>query len=91
MIRSSVTRLSYRTTPIGRRMMSSGGSSNPLAADTGALATHAYHTINLGLAVMTPLYFILPIENGMFGKAFGVVLAGSMSAHSWIGLNYVGT
>ena len=72
-------------------MSSSSSSSNPLEGDTGALATHAYHTLNLGLAVMTPLYFILPIENGMFGKAFGVVLAGSFTAHSWVGLNYVGT
>lgn len=74
-----------------RRMMASSSGGNPLEADAGALATHAYHAINLGLAVATPLYFLLPIENGIFGKVFGVALAGSMSAHSWVGLNYVGT
>ena len=68
----------------------STSSPGPLEADSGGLATHAYHAINLGLAVATPLYFILPIENGIFGKVFGVALAGSMSAHSWVGLNYVG-
>ena len=88
MIRSAATRLSYRTTrPYTRRLLSS----NPLEADTGALSTHAYHTNNLGLAVLTPLYFLFPVEDGMLGKTFGVVLAGTMSAHSWIGLNYVGT
>ena len=75
----------------GQRMMMSTSSPGPLEADSGGLATHAYHTLNLGLAVATPLYFILPIENGIFGKIFGVALAGSMSAHSWVGLNYVGT
>ena len=73
-----------------RKLMMSTSSPGPLEADSGGLATHAYHAINLGLAVATPLYFILPIENGIFGKVFGVALAGSMSAHSWVGLNYVG-
>ncbi|KAL3898024.1 MAG: hypothetical protein SGARI_006777 [Bacillariaceae sp.] len=74
-----------------RRQMSSGP--GPLAADQGALATHAHHTINLALAGMAPVYWLVPesYSDGFFGKAFGVLLAGSISAHSWIGLNYVAT
>mmetsp|Transcript_51488 Transcript_51488/g.124324 ORF Transcript_51488/g.124324 Transcript_51488/m.124324 type:complete len:173 (-) Transcript_51488:1678-2196(-) len=94
-----VTKATARQQPTARRsggaphqrMMMSTSSPGPLEADSGGLATHAYHTLNLGLAVATPLYFILPIENGIFGKIFGVALAGSMSAHSWVGLNYVAT
>jgi succinate dehydrogenase hydrophobic anchor subunit len=68
-------------------------SSNPLEADSGALATHVHHTMNLGLAVLTPVYFLVPdsYSDGMFGKAFGVLLSATVATHSWIGLNYVAT
>lgn len=82
-------RLSPRASAASRRLFSS----NPLDADSGALATHVHHAMNLGLAVLTPVYFLIPdsYSDGMFNKAFGVYLAAHISVHSWIGLNYVAT
>lgn len=62
-------------------------------ADSGALATHAHHTMTLSLVVLTPLYFLVPASatDGIFDKAFGLLLTTNISAHSWVGLNYVAT
>jgi hypothetical protein len=91
MLRSTSTRLASRafSSTASRRRFSS----NPLDADSGALATHVHHSISLGLAALTPIYFLIPdtYSAGMFDKVFGVVLAANISAHSWIGLNYVAT
>lgn len=94
MLRSATSRLSYTrvTASASRRLFSSSGGS-PLAADSGALATHAHHTMNLALAILTPVYFLIPesYSDGFFGKTFGVLLSANITAHSWIGLNYVAT
>jgi hypothetical protein len=68
-------------------------SSSPLQSDVGPLATRVHHGISLGLALLTPLYFAVPdaYTDGAANKAFGVLLAVSMTAHSHIGLNYVAT
>lgn len=65
---------------------------NALEADAGALATRVHHTMTLSLAVLTPVYFLIPDpQSGFFGKMFGVLLTANITAHSWIGLNYVCT
>ena len=65
----------------------------PLEADSGRLATHVHHTMTLGLAVITPLYFMIPesYANSVVGTTFGLAWTGTVTAHSWIGLNYVCT
>ena len=65
-------------------------STSPLHGDEGNLATHVYHGMTTGLALATPVMFIFPMD-GMPNKIFGLGVAGVVSAHSWIGLNYVAT
>ena len=67
------------------------GTYGPLDADAGALATRVHHTMTLGLAVFTPLYFLVPdsYTDGAFNKTFGFLLSLNITAHSWIGMNYV--
>ena len=73
--------------------MSSGSSSSggPLEADSNALATHVFHKLTLSLAVLAPVYFVTPADDGFLNKTFGLLLTTNISAHSWIGLNYVAT
>ena len=68
-------------------------SSSPLAGDTGKKATHLHHHMTTLLALSTPIYFLTPssMTDGIIDKSFGIVLASTISAHSWIGLNYVAT
>jgi succinate dehydrogenase hydrophobic anchor subunit len=68
-------------------------SPGPMEADAGPLATRTHHAMTTSLAFLTPIYFLVPdsMTEGLFNKAFGVFLAGNISAHSWIGLNYVAT
>ena len=66
-------------------------SSNPLEGDSGALATHVYHYMTMSLGVLTPVYFMLPSNDGVFDKTFGLLLSANISMHSWVGLNYVAT
>ena len=80
------TRAAVRTAV---RKFSSGGVS-PLEADSGALATRVHHGMCLALTVLTPIYLVLP-ENNSISRGLGVVLAGNVTAHSWIGMNYVCT
>mmetsp|Transcript_4937 Transcript_4937/g.8783 ORF Transcript_4937/g.8783 Transcript_4937/m.8783 type:complete len:104 (-) Transcript_4937:183-494(-) len=49
--------------------------------------------MNLALAVLAPVYFMVPesYSDGFFSKSFGVLLSANITAHSWIGLNYVAT
>jgi len=68
--------------------------SNPLQGDAGNIATHIHHKMTTFLAVATPIYFLAPIDaeggsTSLPNKAFGTLLAINISAHSWIGLNYV--
>lgn len=64
--------------------------SSPLEADSGGLATRAHHGMIVALTALTPVYFILPEESSV-SRGMGVVVAGTIAAHSWIGLNYVAT
>lgn len=68
-------------------------SSSPLEADSGKLGTSVYHATTLSLAVLTPAYFLVPdsYTDGVFNKALGVFVSATVTAHSWIGLNYVAT
>lgn len=72
-----------------RRRFASG----PLEADSGKLATHTHHAISTALLGLTPAYFLVPdsYTDGIFNKLFGVGLSATITAHSWIGLNYVAT
>jgi succinate dehydrogenase hydrophobic anchor subunit len=62
-----------------------------LEGDIGALGTKIYHTLNLGLAVILPIYFLTPdrYANGYINKTIGFLMATGISLHSYIGLNYV--
>ena len=62
-----------------------------LEGDIGTLGTKIYHSLNLGLAVMVPIYFITPerYANGYINKTVGFLMATGISVHSFIGLNYV--
>ena len=62
-------------------------------ADAGGFATHVHHAMTVGLALLTPLYFILPESsaNSAVGTTAGLAWSGTVTAHSWIGLNYVCT
>ena len=94
MFRQSAVKLIQRTYRTGsRRPFSTKPSSSPLNADSGNIGTHVHHNLNLGLAVLAPIWFLMPdsYSDGFVGKGFGVLLAGNISAHSWIGLNYVAT
>lgn len=65
----------------------------PLEADSGGLATHVHHAMTVGLIVATPVYFGIPESwaNGVVGTTFGLAWVTTVTAHSWIGLNYVCT
>ena len=91
MIKAATTRSASRIAAASQKRFSSNP--GPLEADAGPLATHTWHTLSLTLSVLAPTYLLLPdsLTDGAFGKAFGVVLAGNVSAHGWIGMNYVAT
>mmetsp|Transcript_12209 Transcript_12209/g.11774 ORF Transcript_12209/g.11774 Transcript_12209/m.11774 type:complete len:158 (-) Transcript_12209:142-615(-) len=65
-------------------------SSSPLHGDEGNLATHMHHHMTTALALATPLLLFVP-DNGILSKVWGLGVAGYISGHSWIGLNYVVT
>ena len=71
----------------------SSTTNNPLEGDAGALATRAHHAMTVSLAVLTPVFFMVPDSwtDGTFNKTFGMFLTANITAHSWIGLNYVAT
>ncbi|VEU44564.1 unnamed protein product [Pseudo-nitzschia multistriata] len=93
MLRSTATRLTQRVNKTTCRRLLSDKPNNPLAADSGNIGTHLHHNLSMGLAVLTPLWFLMPdsYSDGFIDKGFGVLLAGSISGHSWIGMNYVAT
>mmetsp|Transcript_2059 Transcript_2059/g.2110 ORF Transcript_2059/g.2110 Transcript_2059/m.2110 type:complete len:123 (-) Transcript_2059:495-863(-) len=53
--------------------------------------THLHHKMTTFLAIATPIVFALPdsITDGLIGQGFSFMLAANVSAHSWVGLNYV--
>jgi succinate dehydrogenase hydrophobic anchor subunit len=67
--------------------------SGPLEADAGGLATHTYHAITTSLLALAPAYFLVPdsYTDGILNKVFGVGISAVITAHSWIGMNYVCT
>jgi len=94
MFRSIVIAASKKVNPtISRRLLSTKPSSSPLNGDSGNIGTHVHHNLSMGLAVLAPIWFLMPdsYSDGIIDKGFGVLLAGNISAHSWIGLNYVAT
>ena len=94
MLSSRATKFIYRVNErVSRRLLSTKPSSSPLNADSGNIGTHVHHNLSMGLAVLAPIWFLMPdsYSDGFTGKGFGVLLAGNISAHSWIGLNYVAT
>ena len=64
---------------------------SPLEGDTGSLGTHIHHSMTIFLLGAAPLIMALPdsYTDGISGRIFGGVVAVTISAHSWIGLNYV--
>lgn len=76
---------------------SSSSSFSPLQGDAGNIATHIHHKMTTFLAVVTPLYLFAPEsvipsnEESTLNKCLGTLLAANVSAHSWIGMNYVVT
>mmetsp|Transcript_2174 Transcript_2174/g.2512 ORF Transcript_2174/g.2512 Transcript_2174/m.2512 type:complete len:143 (+) Transcript_2174:46-474(+) len=68
-------------------------SSSPLQGDAGSKATHLHHKMTTFLAVTTPLYFLAPSDSlpPMADSVIGLALAVNVSAHSWVGMNYVVT
>lgn len=90
MIRSALLRSPAMSgTTAARRKFASG----PLEADSGGLATHVHHSISTALLGLAPVYFMVPdnYTDGIVNKIFGVGVSGAITAHSWIGLNYVAT
>ena len=77
---------------IARRNLSDRPSS-ALAGDTGRKATHIHHAMTSFLAVATPIVMFTPdsYTDGIINKGFGMLVATTVSAHSWIGMNYVAT
>ena len=65
--------------------------SSVLEGDTGKIGTKIHHGLSTGLAVLTPLYMFTPdsMTDGTLSKMFGLLLTVNITAHSWIGLNYV--
>mmetsp|Transcript_137 Transcript_137/g.354 ORF Transcript_137/g.354 Transcript_137/m.354 type:complete len:151 (-) Transcript_137:108-560(-) len=76
-----------------RKMSSSTNKSSILEGDSGGMATHVHHTMTTFLAVTAPMIFVIPDSwsDGIVAKSLGLVVAATISAHSWIGLNYVAT
>jgi succinate dehydrogenase hydrophobic anchor subunit len=64
---------------------------SPLEAEGGPLATHINHKFSQFLAVAAPLVFILPDSwtDGIVNKVFGLSVAVTVAAHSWVGLNAI--
>ena len=61
---------------------------SPLEADAGALATHFHHSLAGFLMIAAPVYLYMPTSESV-DKVLGTGLAVVLSAHSWIGWNYV--
>lgn len=62
----------------------------PLQGDTGTIATRGHHMLIVALAGLAPAYFVLPEESSI-SRGLGVILSGTIAAHTYIGMNYVAT
>ena len=69
----------------------SSSSSSWLEGDIGNLGTKIYHSMNIGLAIVVPIYFLTPerYANGYINKTVGFFMATAISLHTYIGMNYV--
>ena len=94
MLRTSTSTVCRRAVSIAaaRRNLSTRPSS-ALAGDTGRKATHLHHAMTSFLAVTAPIVMFTPdsYTDGMINQGFGMLVATTISAHSWIGMNYVAT
>ena len=97
MLRSAFS-ISRRTLPYSRtkpnqQSFFASKAGGGLEADSGALSTRAHHAMTTSLAIVTPIFFLVPdsMSDGTFNKMFGLALSVNIAAHSWIGLNYVAT
>ena len=88
MLRYTATTVAKRNNRSLRQTAARRFASSPLEADSGGLATRAHHGMIVALTGLAPVYFIMPEESSV-SRGLGVVLAGTIAAHSWIGLNYV--
>eukprot|EP00573_Skeletonema_grethae_P003133 CAMPEP_0201685664 /NCGR_PEP_ID=MMETSP0578-20130828/362_1 /ASSEMBLY_ACC=CAM_ASM_000663 /TAXON_ID=267565 /ORGANISM="Skeletonema grethea, Strain CCMP 1804" /LENGTH=151 /DNA_ID=CAMNT_0048169601 /DNA_START=47 /DNA_END=502 /DNA_ORIENTATION=+ len=97
MLRTSTTStVCRRAVTIARRNLSDATPSRPssaLAGDTGRKATHLHHAMTSFLAIAAPIVMFTPdsYTDGMINQGFGMLVATTVSAHSWIGMNYVAT
>mmetsp|Transcript_20607 Transcript_20607/g.44509 ORF Transcript_20607/g.44509 Transcript_20607/m.44509 type:complete len:179 (-) Transcript_20607:346-882(-) len=89
------TSVGASSTTVARRALSDAPKPSPslLAGDTGRKATHLHHAMTSFLALATPVVMFTPdsYTDGAVDKVFGVLVATTISAHSWIGMNYVAT
>ena len=96
LLRHPTNAAARRTLTSSTKPASAASSPSPslLAGDAGHKATHLHHHMTTLLVFTTPLYlFALPdsYTNSIIDKGCGLVIASTISAHSWIGLNYVAT
>jgi len=84
MLRHTASTLARRSNVLLQNTARRYKSSNPLEADSGSLATHAHHTMTVAAAGLVPLWWLLP-EEWSVSRGLGVIVAGVLSAHSWIG------
>uniref|UniRef100_A0A6T7JA58 Succinate dehydrogenase [ubiquinone] cytochrome b small subunit n=1 Tax=Attheya septentrionalis TaxID=420275 RepID=A0A6T7JA58_9STRA len=78
---------------LAERRSGMASKAGPLEADSGGLATKAHHAMTTFLLVGTPVLFMVPdsYTDGAMNRTFGAIIALNISAHSWVGLNYVAT
>lgn len=88
---SSSSSSTTATTTTTTTTNSTSSSPSWLEGDIGKLGTTIYHSMNIGLAVVVPIYFLTPerYANGYISKTVGFLMSTAISLHSFIGLNYV--
>ena len=88
---SSSSSSTTATTTTTTTTNSTSSSPSWLEGDIGKLGTTIYHSLNVGLAVVVPIYFLTPerYANGYISKTVGFLMSTAISLHSFIGLNYV--
>ena len=70
---------------------STSRSKSSAAGDEGFVGTKLHHHANTVLAVLFPMAILGTDADSDFGKGLGVLTAGYVSIHSYIGMNYVVT
>jgi succinate dehydrogenase hydrophobic anchor subunit len=90
-VTTNLRRLKSTSTP--------SSSCHPLKGDEGSLATHVHHKVTTALALLAPVYFLIPSDTSSSSFAItipkqvdqgaGILISALISVHSWISLNYV--